>query len=128
MIVLVEDDARFRELLSDFLTGLGHAVHDFASAEEALRFLSDLDLRRDVSERPRLLVTDQRMGRMSGLELARELRRRDPELPVILMTAFGERTLGGATRALGSSVYLEKPFSLAELAELTRKFLEPTGL
>jgi len=115
-LVLVEDDEDYRALLSEFLASLGHSVLEFASAEEALRHIDGSN-----GEAPSLVLTDVRMRRMSGLDLARALRSVHPELPIILMTAFSERTLAEQALALGRSAYVEKPFRLAALrAEIER--------
>ncbi len=110
-LLLVEDDADYRELLSDYLTSLGHSVVGFSSAEDALRHVTE-----SGEEPPGLVLTDMRMRRMSGMDLARALRRAHPEVPIILMTAFGERQLAQDAIRLGRSAYVEKPFRLADLA------------
>ena len=110
-LLLVEDDADYRELLSDYLTSLGHSVVEFSSAEDALRHVTE-----SAEEPPGLVLTDMRMQRMSGMDLARALRRAHPSLPIILMTAFGERQLAQDAIRLGRSAYVEKPFRLADLA------------
>ena len=110
-LLLVEDDADYRELLSDYLTSLGHSVVEFSSAEDALRHVTE-----STDELPGLVLTDMRMQRTSGMELARTLRRAHPHLPIILMTAFGERQLAQDAIRLGCSAYVEKPFRLADLA------------
>ena len=120
-LVLVEDDADYRALLSDFLSSLGHEVTEFPSAEEALRHIVGAD-----AEAPSLVLTDLRMAKMSGLELARALRRSHPTLPIILMTAYGERRTAEQALALGASAYVEKPFRLATLrAEIERMLVSP---
>ncbi|MCL4686249.1 response regulator [Myxococcota bacterium] len=110
-LLLVEDDADYRELLSDYLTLLGHSVVEFSSAEEALRHVTE-----SAQRPPSLVLTDLRMRRMSGMDLALALRRTHPQLPIILMTAFGERQFPQEAIGLGRSAYVEKPFRLADLA------------
>jgi DNA-binding NtrC family response regulator len=115
-LLLAEDDADYRTLLCEYLTSLGHSVIAFSSGEEVLRHMGE-----PKAEAPSLMLTDMRMERISGLDLARTLRRMHPRLPVILMTAFGERPLARDTLALGRSAYVEKPFRLSELgAEIER--------
>lgn len=117
-LVLIEDDADYRSLLSDFLSSLGHAVLEFASAEEALGHMNGAG-----AEAPGLVLTDLRLARMSGLDLARALRRAHPRVPIILMTAFSERPLAGEALALGRSAFVEKPFRLAVLREEIERLL-----
>jgi DNA-binding NtrC family response regulator len=119
-LLLVEDDPDYRELLSDYLTSLGHSVVEFSSAEEALRHVQE-----STEKPPSLVLTDLRMRHMSGMDLARALRRVHPDLPIILMTAFGERQLPYDTIGLGRSSYVEKPFPLADLAKEIERMVPP---
>jgi len=115
-LLLVEDDADYRALLCEYLISLGHAVDEYASGEDALRHIES-----EPGEAPRLVLTDLRMRGISGLDLARALRAMHPGLPIILMTAYGERGIAQEILALGTSAYVEKPFRLAALrAEIDR--------
>ena len=117
-VMLVEDDEDYRALLADFLDSLGHAVLAFPSAEEALGHMTGSD-----GGATSLVLTDMRMRKMSGLELARELRSTHPELPIIVMTAFGQRQLAEHALALGRSAYIEKPFRLGALRDTIEKLV-----
>lgn len=119
-ILLVEDDADYRGLLDDYLQSLGHCVAPFASAEEALGHIE----RNGLGPRC-LVVTDLRMAGRSGLELAAEVKRSHPGLPVVMMSAFGNRQLGSDARGAGVDAFLEKPFRLAELARVVEALLGP---
>ncbi|HVP31708.1 MAG TPA: response regulator [Myxococcota bacterium] len=121
-LLLIDDDDGYRSLLLEFLTSNGHSVWGFASAEEALRHMSAPE-----HEAPGLVLTDMCMDRMTGLELARAVRRAHPRVPIILMTAFGERRLAEEALGLGRSGYLEKPFRLADLAAEIGRVLAPDG-
>lgn len=112
-IVLVEDDEDYRSLLGDYLQSLGHRVVDFGSAEEALSHIE-----RSGGAGASLVLTDLRMGGRSGLELAVAVKHARPELPVIVMTAFGDRRLARDAGAAGVDAWIEKPFALTELARL----------
>jgi len=117
-IFVVEDDADFREMLGEYLGSLGYAVQAFASGEEALAHL-----RRASAPAPDLVVSDLNMPRLSGLQLMRELRATLPDVPVILMTAFGNPQVAEQAAREGAAAYLEKPFRLPELRDLVRRIL-----
>ncbi|MBV2205056.1 MAG: response regulator, partial [Pseudomonas sp.] len=80
-ILLVEDDHALREALGDTLEVGGYAYHAVASAEAALQALRE--------EAFSLVVSDVNMPGMDGHELLSVIRQRYPQVPVLLMTAFG---------------------------------------
>jgi signal transduction histidine kinase len=104
-ILLVDDDLLIAGSTVDLLEDLGHQVIEAHSAIEALRLLED-GLAAD------LLITDHAMPGMTGIELAREVRRQYPRLPILLATGFAELE--------GSEVVdvarLAKPYTQAQLA------------
>ena len=107
-VLLVEDDAEVAALVRDMLRTLGFAVTHAKSAEAALGALKD---RRDVD----IVFSDVMMAGMSGVELAREIRRRQPELPVVLTTGYIE----AAREAEAEGVpVLVKPYHIEALLEL----------
>lgn len=108
-IALVEDDEAILRSLSMLLEGRGVTVRSYFSAEQ---FLAAVD--EDAVE---CVVTDIRMPGMTGLELQKELKRREPATPVILITGHGDIRM--AVRALkeGAFDFIEKPFDDEHLLE-----------
>ena len=106
-IIIVDDEAAQRDLLTGFLRKQGHTVFACASGPEAL------DIARD--QQVNLVVSDCRMPAMTGPELLHHLKAINPELPLILMTAYG--TIDTAVQAMrdGAADYLTKPLDLEEL-------------
>jgi len=105
-ILVVEDDNFVAELAAGMLDALGFEAIVVHSAKEALDRLTN-------EERPRLIFSDIVMpGGISGLELARKVRRRFPELPILLTTGYSEHV--GGTHGFE---ILQKPYELASLAE-----------
>ena len=106
-IVVVDDEAAQRDLLTGFLQKQGHTVLACPSGSEALATVRD--------QQVDLVVSDCRMPGMSGPELLHHLRAINPELPLILMTAYG--TIETAVQAMrdGAADYLTKPLDLEEL-------------
>jgi two-component system NtrC family response regulator len=100
-ILLVEDDANLRRVLAYHLERAGHSV------VQAMDGVSALDrFREDPVD---LVLTDVRMPGMDGIELLKAFRQMKPELPVVVMTAYG--TIGDAVEAMrqGAADYLTKP-------------------
>lgn len=101
-ILVVDDDLHIREVLEARLSSAGFRVFTAAGARKALGVLSDKQVD--------LMISDVRMPGMGGMELLREVRALRPELPVILLTAYG--TIPDAVHAIkaGAVDYLTKPF------------------
>ena len=106
-ILVVEDDQEMRSLLSEDLREAGHDVLAAASGGEALELLGATEV--DV------VVTDQMMPGMKGSQLLEELRLREPELPVVIITAFGSIESAVLAIKAGAYHYVAKPFAMAEL-------------
>jgi putative two-component system response regulator len=106
-VLVIDDEPIVRELVVDILAGEGHEVGTAATAEEALSALED--------HRLGLVVSDIVMPGLSGLDLLARVRRRRPNLPVVLIT--GRATHGTVSAALagGADGLVLKPFSHVEL-------------
>lgn len=72
-----------------------------------------------------LLLTDQHMPGMTGLELAQQVRNRSPELPIVLMSGGGDSHIEAEAQKLGLVGFLSKPFSVHQLRELLESILVP---
>jgi two-component system response regulator HydG len=107
-VLLVDDELAMAEMLADGLSDRGYEAVAVASSERAAALLRDQPF--DA------LVTDLRMPRVDGLELLAAARRLAPELPVIVMTAYGAVDSAIESIRRGASHYLTKPFKLDELA------------
>ncbi|MCK5944991.1 MAG: response regulator transcription factor, partial [Planctomycetes bacterium] len=114
-ILFVEDDHTLRTALSDALTGEGHRVTAAADGHEARAMLRE--------QRFDLLVLDVMLPGPSGLELLRELRQRDADTPVLMLTARGEEGDKVLGLELGAADYVAKPFSLRELLARVKAML-----
>jgi CheY-like chemotaxis protein len=80
VVLVVDDDADIRSWLNVALSATGWRVHEAGSGAEALEFTAN--------QLPDVIVLDQRMPGMTGLECAAEMRSRGLELPVLLISAF----------------------------------------
>jgi DNA-binding NtrC family response regulator len=119
-IYLVEDEESLRISLADDLLDAGYDVRQFADAQSALEALS--------SRPPDVIITDIRMPGMSGLDLLRELRRKDTDTIVIVMTAHGSIESAVEAMKAGAHDYLTKPFESDELLLLMQRIQELLAL
>src|SRR3970282_1366485 len=106
-ILVAEDDRNLRRVLRAMLVREGYDVAEVPDGEAASGWLA--------GHRADALLPDIRMPRMDGLALFRQVRERHPDVPVILITAYG--TIGDAVEAIRSGAfdYISKPFDEAEL-------------
>jgi DNA-binding NtrC family response regulator len=113
-ILLVEDEANMRRVLSALLSRDGHEIVEVANGALALERL-------EAGPAVDAVLTDLRMPQLNGLELLAEIRERWAELPVVLLTAHG--TVGSAVEALkqGAFDYLTKPFDPDEVRQVLLK-------
>ena len=114
-LLLVEDDPTLRTALRDAFTGEGYECLAAADGHEARAVLRE--------QRFDLVVLDVMLPGPSGLELLRELRARDGDTPVLLLTARGEESDKVLGLELGADDYVSKPFSLRELLARTKAML-----
>jgi FixJ family two-component response regulator len=119
LVSVVDDDESVRESLPELLRQCGFATEAFSSAEEFLG--SDL-----VSETSCLLL-DVAMPGMSGPEVQQELTRLRRTIPIVFITASGDRSLRPRLIARGAVECLFKPFSEAALLEAVGAALRRPG-
>ena len=110
-ILAVDDDALVLLGTAGLLEDLGHSVLEAYSGEQALELL-------DAHPEIDLVITDQAMPNMTGIELAAEIARRRPGLPIVLASGYAEMPAGAARDIVAQ---LEKPFSEATLSEALYK-------
>lgn len=113
-VLLVDDDEAVRGVTAAQLADLGYEVAEAGGAEEALALLA-------AGGRFDVVLTDVAMPGADGVELAAELRRRRPGLPILFMTGHADRT-----RLAGEAV-LDKPFALGALARALADRLREGG-
>lgn len=120
-ILVVDDEPEFRFAARIALRKAGYEVDLAGNGREAL---SALLAAREAGETIDLLVLDIRMPTMSGIELMRELRRREIFPPILVMTCFGDRTLLAELKQEGLMEVIEKPFGPQELVSRVAGLLE----
>jgi two-component system response regulator FlrC len=117
-VLVVEDDPSLREVISETLK---LAKYHVETAENGQQALERLDINKDIG----LLVSDVQMQPLDGHELLKFAKSRYPEMPVILMTAYG--TIEKAVQAMheGANDYLVKPFEADTLVDVVGRFIVP---
>ncbi|HHJ36641.1 MAG TPA: sigma-54-dependent Fis family transcriptional regulator [Gammaproteobacteria bacterium] len=117
-ILVVDDDTALRDVLNKTLSMENYNV---ITAEDGRHALSILKANKDID----LLLTDVEMKPMDGHTLLKKCKKQYPELPVILMTAYG--SVENAVNAMhdGAADYLVKPFEYRALTEMIERFISP---
>ena len=106
-ILVVDDQDIICELLTELLTGDGHTVHSAADGPAALGIFR--------CEPFDLVITDQSMPHMNGLQLGHAIKELSPETPVVLLTGFGDEMLALGACPPGIDLILGKPVSQSDL-------------
>jgi two-component system response regulator FlrC len=114
-VLVVEDDAPLREALIDTLRAAGMPALAAADADQALRLLETEDIA--------FVISDVQMPGTNGYQLLTSIKRLRPDLPVILMTAYGTVAQAVAAMRDGATDYIVKPFDAQALIEMARRQL-----
>jgi len=115
-ILVVDDEASQRELVSGYLKKQGFEVFTAAGGEPALELFRQAPME--------LILTDQSMPGLSGLELLKAARAINPETQVIVMTAYGNVETAVEAMKGGAADYLTKPLHLEELRQKIQRIVE----
>ncbi|KQW09099.1 MULTISPECIES: sigma-54-dependent transcriptional regulator [Pseudomonas] len=119
-VMVVDDEGSIRSAVEQWLSLSGFQVQLFSRADECLARLPE--------HFPGVILSDVRMPGLSGLELLAEVRRRDPDLPVILLTGHGDVPMAVEAMRDGAYDFLEKPFSPEALLGSLRRALDKRTL
>jgi two-component system, response regulator FlrC len=114
-VLVVEDDAALREALVDTLQAAGLSALAAAEADSALELLQSAEIV--------LVISDVQMPGPSGYQLLASIKAVRPELPVVLMTAYGTVAQAVAAMREGATDYIVKPFDAQALIEMARRQL-----
>lgn len=120
-VLVVDDDLAVRLIVRRILEGGGHAVSLAPSGQAALTTLTD------TPDTVGLVLSDVRMPGMTGLDLAREVRRSWPDLPILLMSAYEPPELLSSHAELVGLPMLRKPFSNDVLLGMVRAMMPVAG-
>ncbi|MCK9814314.1 DNA-binding response regulator [Pseudomonas chlororaphis] len=119
-VMVVDDESSIRNAVEQWLSLSGFEVQLFSRGEECLAQLP--------GDFPGVILSDVRMPGMSGLELLAQVQRRDPDLPIILLTGHGDVPMAVEAMRDGAYDFLEKPFSPDTLLSSLRRALDKRRL
>jgi CheY-like chemotaxis protein len=109
-IMVVEDDQTVVDMLRDVLEALGHEAVLVGDADAALEQFT--------AGRFGLALIDQNLPGRSGLELAKDLRKRDPDMTLVLVTGWGNEDIVARAREHGCDMAEEKPLSVGKIRQI----------
>jgi DNA-binding NtrC family response regulator len=119
-VLVVDDEKNMRLSLKNVLEDEGYSVRLVESAEAGLQLLGHEDFF--------MVITDARLGGMSGQDLLAKIRTQLPDLPVLMITAWATTKLGVEAIKAGAIDYLTKPFAPEELLHAVARCAERYGL
>jgi len=112
-ILIIDDDDQLRNSFKKLLSEEGYKVDSAASGEAGLNIVK--------KEVPDIVILDMRLPGMNGLETFRAIRKIEPKLPVIIMTAFGTTETAIEATKLGAFDYILKPFDIPDMLSLVKQ-------
>ncbi|WP_144460126.1 response regulator [Siminovitchia fortis] len=114
-VLIVDDQFGIRTLLNEVLQKEGYEIFQAANGLQAL----------SVTEQhaPDLVLLDMKIPGMDGLEILKKMKEINPDIRVIIMTAYGELDLIEQTKKLGALAHFSKPFDIEEIRSAVKKFL-----
>ena len=122
-ILVIDDDASMKEMVEEFLNSRGYDCISFDLADQAFSSIQEMNLE-DVDA----IVTDQNMPGMNGVEFVQRMKKRAPEIPVIIMTAYASIDSAIEATRLGAFSYISKPFKLTEFEVTLQKAIQLRSL
>jgi DNA-binding response OmpR family regulator len=112
-ILVVEDDEEMRSLLKDFFEEDGFEIDTVSNGSEAFR---------KIAREPfNLIITDIRMPGLTGLDILPGIKKLQPEVSIIVITAFGSEEVRRKALERGATAYLEKPILFNKLRTLVHE-------
>ena len=120
-ILLVDDEESLLVMAKRMLEGLGYKVMSESSSNKALETFKSNPYHFD------LLMTDQSMPNMSGVELIAEILKVRPDMPIILCSGYSTKVSEDNYKKTNNNMYLSKPYSRKLLSETVRNVLDGTG-
>lgn len=120
-VLVIDDSKEIRDFLAEYV--LEPKGFQVLKASNGL-----MGLEMAMAERPELMITDQQMPQLTGLELLRKLKEHDIEVPTILMTGMGSEETAVAAFRLGIRDYIIKPIDAQELSDSIDNALRETRL
>ena len=120
-VLVIDDSKEIRDFLAEYI--LEPSGFEVLSAVDGL-----MGLEMAIAERPDLIITDQQMPQMTGMQVLQKLRERKVDIPTILMTGKGSEETAVAAFRMGIRDYIIKPIDAEELSESIENALRESRL
>lgn len=117
-LLVVEDDPAIQRLIGDYFRHVGYDVVSAGDGEAGVRMA--------INEKPTVMILDLMLPKVDGLSVCRQVRERNPTLPIIMLTAKDDVVDKILGLEMGADDYLTKPFSLRELEARMKSVLRRT--
>lgn len=114
-ILVVDDELDMCQIISDILKEGGHSVDSSYNGEDALMKIK--------KNHYNLIVLDYKLNEMSGLMVLEKALQMIPSLKVIMISAFGDKSIKARARELGVSDFLDKPFDIKRFVQAVQDIL-----
>ena len=121
-ILIVDDERDIRELVADILGDEGFKTRTAANADEALAAIN--------AEEPALMILDiwLKDSRMDGIDILKQVKRNNPEVPVVIISGHGNIEIAVAAIKQGAYDFIEKPFNIDQLMVVITRAMETSRL
>ncbi len=119
-VLLVEDEERMRQVILMQLSDLDLHIHEAVDGEQAIEIFEN--------ETIHLVITDLKLPKVNGMDVLKNIKEKDPEIPVVVITAYG--SIENAVKAIqhGAFDYVTKPFKEEKLREIVKRALQISRL
>jgi DNA-binding response OmpR family regulator len=118
-VLIIEDDQEMRSLLEDFFLEEGFETDSVSNGFDALGIL--------IKKPFDLVITDIRMPGLTGMDILPRIRKLQPGVSIIMITAFGSEGVRQRAYERGATLYLEKPIHFQKLRELVHQMVLSRG-
>ncbi|PYZ92472.1 two-component system response regulator [Salipaludibacillus keqinensis] len=115
-LLIVDDQFGIRVLLKEVFEKDGYETYDASNGVQALSIIEE--------HNPDLVLLDMKIPGMDGLEILREIRKKELTTNVIMMTAYGELEMINEAKKLGAIAHFAKPFDIDEVRNKIRDFFQ----
>jgi CheY-like chemotaxis protein len=115
-ILIVEDNPNMSSLLEEMLEVFDYKSVRAESGQEALKKMETEDFA--------MVITDLKMPNMTGLELLKNIKNKDPKIPVVLISGYSIKEIGGGPDTPKPDGFLSKPFLMSDIEKLLNSLLD----
>ncbi len=115
-VLVVDDQKGVRRLLEELFKKEGYEVNVAVDGRDSIEKVK--------ANTPDIILMDMKMPNMNGLEASEEIIKYDSNIPIIMMTAYGEMEIVQKALEVGVRQYITKPFDIIDLRNLVRSVLE----